>query len=311
MKQIPTLDPEQSPLMVLDLIYSSSIRDVMNGEVVTASRDTSMRDIQQLMRDNGITGVPIAEAGRLFGIVSIDDIIRALDTDQIDQPASTHMSTNVVTLEAEMPLSIALSFFNKYHYGRFPVLDAKNHLCGILTTRDINLTLIESLMQEVNRLESEVVSEERPEGLELARVYHTRQHDFERGGKASTEIKQHLVAHGIQRKVIKKVAIASYELEINQVAHSLGGTMSYHVYPDRVEILAQDRGPGIPDVDQAMESGYTTASEWIKSLGFGAGLGLPNVQRVSDEFFIHSTIDIGTTVKSVVFLHPTPPEEQA
>jgi len=311
MKQIPTLDPEQSPLMVLDLIYSSSIRDVMNKEVITASRADSMRDIQQMMRDNGITGVPIAEGGRLFGIVSIDDIIRALDAEKIDEPATTHMSTNVVTLEAEMPLSIALSFFNKYHYGRFPVLDADNRLCGILTTRDINLTLIESLMQEVNRLEAEAVVEEKPEGLELARVFHTRQHDFERGGKASTEIKQHLVDHGIARKVIKRVAIASYELEMNQVVHSVGGTMSYHIYPDRVEIVSQDRGPGIPDVEQALEIGYTTASEWIKSLGFGAGLGLPNVKRVSDDFFIHSITGIGTTVKSVVFLHPTPTEETA
>jgi anti-sigma regulatory factor (Ser/Thr protein kinase) len=130
----------------------------------------------------------------------------------------------------------------------------------------------------------------------------TVRYDFELAGRASTEIKKALKQRNIDPKIIRRIAIASYELEINQVVHSNGGTISCSIQPDRVVIVAADTGPGIADVNLALQEGWSTANEWIRSLGFGAGMGLANTKRVSDEFQIHSELGVGTTVRSVVFL---------
>jgi len=132
--------------------------------------------------------------------------------------------------------------------------------------------------------------------------------DFELAGRASTEIKKALKHWNIDPKIIRRVAIASYELEINQVVHSLGGTMNYSIQPDKVIVVASDTGPGIADINLALQEGWSTANEWIRSLGFGAGMGLANTKRVSDEFAIESTPGAGTTVRSVVYIDSTKDE---
>lgn len=311
-RRLPDLSPDKSPLSLVELVYSTPVREVMTPQPITINRQTSMRTAQELMRINSISGLPVEEDGRLFGIVSIHDLILTMQSEQMEAPVASRMTTKVVTLEEAMPLSMAISYFSKYPFGRFPVLNARQQLTGIITVRDINVTLINRLMQEVTRFEAMLDSDVTP-GLEQTRLFQTRRHDFENGGKASTFIKQHLSDHHVKRSLIKRVAIASYELEMNQVVHSTGGTISYRVTPQTVEILVQDRGPGIENVEQALTEGYTTADDWIKSLGFGAGLGLPNARRVSDEFFIHSQLGVGTTVKAVIHLqettHPQPKEQ--
>lgn len=303
MNRLPDLSPEKSPLSLVELIYGTPIKEVMSSNPVTLDRKASMRRAQELMRDKGITGIPVAEDGRLYGIVSIHDLIRAMQIEKLDTTVADLMTTKVVTLEEAMPLSMAISYFGKYSYGRFPVMNAQQLLTGIITVRDINVTLINRLMKEVTRYEAMLDNDVKP-GLSITRVFHTRRHDFEHGGRASTAIKQHLVEHNLDRRLVKKVAIASYELEMNQVVHSIGGTISFKVTPESVEILVQDRGPGIENVEDALTEGFTTAEDWIKSLGFGAGLGLPNAKRVSDEFFIHSQLGVGTTVKAIIHLQP-------
>lgn len=302
MNRLPDLTPENSPLSLIELIYATQIKDVMTTDVITIDRQTTMRTAQERMRENGITGLPVVEDKRLFGIISIHDLISAMQVEQMDEPVEKMMTKRVITLEAQMPLSMAISYFSKYPYGRFPVLNTSHQqLAGIITVRDINVALINRLLQEVSRFESLLDTDVTP-GLQMTRVFQTRRHDFEHGGHASTTIKKHLADHQVDRRLIKKVAIASYELEMNQVVHSIGGTISYRVSPEKVEILVQDRGPGIDDVDAALTEGFTTADDWIKSLGFGAGLGLPNAKRVSDEFYIHSKRGVGTTVKAVINL---------
>ncbi len=300
-QRLPDLSLENSPLSLIELIYSTPVREVMTADPVTVRRDATMRMAQELMRDNSISGIPVVEDGRLFGIVSIHDLILTMQSEQLDTAVDRLMTRKVVTLEEAMPLSMAISYFSQYPFGRFPVLNASQRLTGIITVRDINVLLINRLMREVTRIESLLDTNVTP-GLELTRVFQTRRHDFEQGGKASSSIKQHLTEHHVSRALIKRVAIASYELEMNQVVHSIGGTMSFKITPEAVEILAQDRGPGMADVDLALTEGYTTADDWIKSLGFGAGLGLPNARRVADAFFIHSKAGVGTTVKAVIRL---------
>ena len=124
--------------------------------------------------------------------------------------------------------------------------------------------------------------------------------DFSSAGAASVEVKKRLRQLGISPEVIRRVAIAMYEGEINMVIHADGGKALVEVTPDEVRMTLEDHGPGIADVELAMQEGYSTARENIRSLGFGAGMGLPNMKRYTDEMKIESTVGVGTTVTMCV-----------
>lgn len=120
--------------------------------------------------------------------------------------------------------------------------------------------------------------------------------DFTRAGEASSSVKGKLKQMGVSPEVVRKVAISMYEGEINMVIHANGGTIEVEITPLDIIIILKDNGPGIPDINKAMMAGYSTASENIRSLGFGAGMGLPNMKKYSDELDIKTEIGIGTTV---------------
>lgn len=300
---IPELNTDQSPLMILDIVFKTNVRDIMATEIVMASRSKTMREVQQIMKESGLTGVPIAEDGVLYGIVTIDNLFNAINDDRIDAPVTDYMVTRLITLEDDMPLSYAISYFNKYTFRRFPVVDKAGKLVGIVTTRDINVSLLSKLFSKLKELESAAEKDEVIGPERMRKVYRLYQHDFENAGQASTEIKAFLKKKGVPSKLIRRVAVAAYELEINIVAHSEGGTLTVTVTDEFVRIISQDSGPGIKNLDAAMTEGFSTANDWVKSLGFGAGMGLPNIKRVSDVFEINSIMGAGTTVKSCIYLN--------
>ncbi len=298
------ISTEDSPSVILELIYKLKIKDVMTGALITARREDSLRFIQNLMKENYITGVPIAEDRRLLGIVSIDDIVTALDSGYIDESAEHHMTRNVIVLEDDMPLSFAISYLNKFRFGRFPVLNKERQLVGIITSKDVIRTLLVEMNREVLRLERNQVSADGSalKNGETELEFRTTRYDFEGAGRASTDIKKALKQLSLDPKTVRRIAVASYELEINQVVHSYGGTIHCAILADRVIITAADSGPGIADVNLALQEGWSTANEWIRSLGFGAGMGLANTKRVSDEFSIESAEGSGTTVRSTIYI---------
>lgn len=120
--------------------------------------------------------------------------------------------------------------------------------------------------------------------------------DYARAGEASADIKRRLRQLGVSSMVLRRVAVASYEVELNLVIHSLGGVLTLEIAPEYVRLVSRDVGPGIPNVDLAMREGYSTANEEARSLGFGAGMGLPNMKRNADQFAIESTVGQGTTI---------------
>ena len=124
--------------------------------------------------------------------------------------------------------------------------------------------------------------------------------DFTRAGEASGDVKSKLKMMGVNPEVIRKVSIAMYEGEINMVIHANGGTVDVKVCEDCVEMVLADKGPGIKNIEQAMQEGFSTASDNTRSLGFGAGMGLPNMKRYTDSMEIESTVGVGTTVKMKV-----------
>lgn len=135
--------------------------------------------------------------------------------------------------------------------------------------------------------------------------YHYIVHDddFSVAGEVSSNVKKTLKTLGINPEVIRKVAIAMYEGEINMVIHANGGTIDVEITPDQIRFVLADNGPGIANIDLAMQEGYSTATEDIRTLGFGAGMGLPNMKKYSDEFYITSKIGEGTTVEMVVYMN--------
>ena len=126
--------------------------------------------------------------------------------------------------------------------------------------------------------------------------------DFTSAGQASIQIKKNLRRLGLDPEIIRRVSIAMYEGEINMVIHAHGGDADVNVYEDRIEIILKDNGPGIANIEQAMQEGFSTAPDQIRSLGFGAGMGLPNMKRYTDDMTIESTVGVGTTVTMCVNL---------
>jgi anti-sigma regulatory factor (Ser/Thr protein kinase) len=123
---------------------------------------------------------------------------------------------------------------------------------------------------------------------------------FVSAGRASVETKKALGRLGIDPAVIRKVAVAMYEGEINMVIHANGGTADVFVEPAQIKIVLRDNGPGIADVEKAMQEGFSTATDDIRSLGFGAGMGLANMQKYTDSMEIESTVGVGTTIAMTV-----------
>jgi anti-sigma regulatory factor (Ser/Thr protein kinase) len=130
--------------------------------------------------------------------------------------------------------------------------------------------------------------------------YNVDGENFTSAGEASVAVKKSLRQMGFPPEAIRRVSIAMYEGEINMVIHAGGGRAIVDIFPEKIKIVLQDEGPGIPDIELAMKEGYSTATDNIRDLGFGAGMGLPNMKKYTDEFLIESEVGVGTTVTMVV-----------
>ena len=130
--------------------------------------------------------------------------------------------------------------------------------------------------------------------------YEVNGDNFTSAGEASVAVKKNLRLLGLPPDVIRRVSIAMYEGEINMVIHAGGGVATVTVYDDYIEILLVDKGPGIENIELAMKEGYSTAKDHIRNLGFGAGMGLPNMKRYTDTMTLESVVGEGTTVRMTV-----------
>lgn len=126
--------------------------------------------------------------------------------------------------------------------------------------------------------------------------------DFTRAGEASSDVKGKLKQMGVSPEAVRKVAIAMYEGEINMVIHAEGGKITVEISPEQIRMVLADKGPGIENIELAMTAGWSTAPDEVRSLGFGAGMGLPNMKKYTDEMEIESKPGIGTTITMIVRL---------
>jgi CBS domain-containing protein/anti-sigma regulatory factor (Ser/Thr protein kinase) len=289
------------------LVFELRVRDAMTSPPITATPADTLRSIQLLMKAHRISGVPILANDVLVGIISIEDIINALDGGHINDPVEQWMSRKIVTLRDHFSLVRAVAEFDRHGYGRFPVLDANSRLVGIITRGDITVCLMHHLerrAEEAMAKEAALVATRAADEKAHRTVINTdvKSGDFESAGKLSQRMREVLRARGIAPDVLRRAAIIAYEAETNIIIHSLGGRITTTIDSRKVRIKAVDSGPGIENIDLAMQEGWSTAGPLARELGFGAGMGLPNIKRCADEFAIQSELGSGTRLLATVLL---------
>jgi len=290
------------------LVYELRVRDAMTLQPVTARPFDSLRDIQGMMKSRKISGLPITKDGKLVGIISIEDIIRALDKGHIHEPAEAWMSRNVISLRDHFSLVRAVAEFDRHEFGRFPVLNSSGDLVGMLTRGDITNCLMHHLerrAEEAVAREAALVAARTTEDDSSERIIikaQIRSGDFDSAGRISQRLRQVLRHRGIEPDIRRRAAIVAYEAETNIIIHSIGGQIEAAILPDKVTIEALDHGPGIHEVEMAMSEGWSTAGPLARELGFGAGMGLPNIKKCSDTFRIESEMGNGTRLHSEIML---------
>lgn len=304
-----------SPTEVLkaqELVYELRIGDIMSRRLVTATADTTMREVKTILRDRRISGLPVLDGGNLAGIVSIEDLIRSLEENDLDAPASQYMTTLVHTIGEREPAVRALNVFARLGVGRLPVVDDEGRLVGIMTPDDITRGVLRALEkayheEEIRRYRARHIFDDiRSDRTSLILRYDIPLRDFNRAGRASSQIKQTLNRLGVDPRIVRRVAIASYEAEMNIVIHSTaGGNLVAEINPELIALIAYDTGPGIPDMEKAMTPGYSTAPDWIREMGFGAGMGLCNIKACVDQMDLNSWPHQGTRLEAVIYLKPT------
>jgi CBS domain-containing protein/anti-sigma regulatory factor (Ser/Thr protein kinase) len=294
---------------VQELVYELKIEEVMIENVITVSPNNRMSELRDILRNHRISGVPVVEENKLVGIVSIEDFIKSLANSEVESPIKEKMTKVVKFLYSDEPLTNAIQKFEKYGYGRFPVVDRqKGNLVGILTKGNIIEGLLRQLEidyheEEIHRYRaSHIFDDIVADNASIKLQYEITGQDFKRAGTASSELKTTLNRLGMNRDIVRRIAIASYEAEMNIVIYTDGGTISAEARPSQVEVEAIDSGPGIPDIQRAMQPGFSTAREWIRELGFGAGMGLNNIKRCADVMDLKSEVGQGTHLITTFYL---------
>jgi len=283
-----------------ELTYELKVEDAMTKRGITISSDATMAEFREVLRVNRISGTPVVEDGKMVGIVSIEDLIKALAAGELSAKVGTKMFPNPLTLYADEPLVHAVGKFSQLRFGRFPVVNREGELVGIITQGDIMRAVLKRLEvdyreEEIHRYRASHIFEDiLADEVALVFGYRVMAGDFTRAGEASSGLKKTLTRLGIHPYVIRRVAVATYEAEINIVVYTEGGEIVAEVRPNHIKIEALDKGPGIPDIEQAMQPGYSTAPDWVREMGFGAGMGLPNIKSCADEMQLRSTVGVGT-----------------
>lgn len=286
---------------VQELVYELRVSDAMSSDLVSVRADTPMRELREVLRSRRIAGTPVLRDGAMVGVVSIEDLIKWLAEGGEDCAIEDRMTPIVQTLFADEPLVHAASRLEETGLGRFPVVSREDGtLVGLITKGDIIETLLRKLEieyheEEIHRYRASHIFEDIvADRVTLNIESFIKGGDFDQAGRAASGLRRTMTRLGIHPDVVRRAAIATYEAEMNVIIYANVGRLQASVDWDHIQINVDDEGDGIPDVDKAMQPGYSTASDWVRELGFGAGMGLTNIQRCSDDMRIESTVGKGT-----------------
>lgn len=295
---------------VEELAYDLKVREVMSSDVKVATPDLTMGSVLEQLRQHRFSGLPVVENNRLIGVISLEDLIRAICDDRLDSPVSEYMTYEVISVRATDAAVEAVETFTRSKVGRLPVVDSAGNLVGIITKGDLTRGLLHALqkdyqVEEVRRYRaSHLFQDINSDRTSLILRYRIKAGDFTNGGLASSNIKRALLRLGANPQIARRCGIAIYEAEMNLIIHTNeGGLIRVEIEPQRILLQAIDEGPGIADIDLAMQAGYSTASEKVREMGFGAGMGLINIQRCVDKMTLDSHPGKGTRLEMKIYLN--------
>ena len=289
-----------------EMVYEITVGEVMASKVFTVAPEQTMSELSLLLRDNRITGAPVVEQGKLVGMISIADLINALSENAINSSIRERMKTKVECLYTDELLVHCIAKFSKYGYKRYPVLNRKEELVGIITKGSIVEGLLKKLEIEYEQSETKAAqTRQRPtmrkffedvfaDEISFTFKFHIAGQTLKDAGKAASELKNALKKLGVCPPLLRRIGVATYEAEINLASYTKGGEIRAQVEKWGITVEVIDSGPGIPDVELAMQPGYSTAPEWVRELGFGAGMGLVNMKKCADEMDLKSSVPGGT-----------------
>ncbi|MGE5807987.1 MAG: CBS domain-containing protein [Nitrospirota bacterium] len=289
-----------------EMVYEVTVGEVMAQKMVSVSPDQTMAELRTILRSNRISGTPVVESGKLVGMVSIEDLINALYDNAVGAPVRERMTKKVECLYEDELLVHCITKFSKLGFRRYPVMNRENELVGIITKGSIVEGLLRKLESEYEKAESKaVVTRQRPtmrkffedvsaDEISFTFKYNVAGQSLKDAGKAASELKNALKKLGVCPPLLRRIGVATYEAEINLASYTQGGEIRAQVEKWGITVEAVDSGPGIPDVELAMQPGYSTAPEWVRELGFGAGMGLVNMKKCADEMVLKSSVPEGT-----------------
>jgi CBS domain-containing protein/anti-sigma regulatory factor (Ser/Thr protein kinase) len=288
--------------------------EIMTKNVVTLTPDKKLSQAKEMMKIKKVSGIPIVKEDKtLIGIVSIEDIILALESGTIIDKIEKHMSKNVVFVNEQETLSEIVEKFSRYKFGRFPVVDKREKVVGIISKEDILHSILEkfSLIYLHDEKRKSKLNQDRSlitgESLKISEAefhYNINSTEISAAGEGAAHLKQFLKTQKIEEDITRRIGIATYEAETNVVIHSKSkGDIYCFLKKDRIIVRVIDFGEGIEDLNLAMKEGFSTAEDYVRELGFGAGMGIPNMKRFADKLVILSERKVGTQVEMVFYLY--------
>lgn len=283
-----------------EIAYELKVSSIMNRDVISISPNEKIGSLREIMRDKRISGLPVVEDGNLVGIISLEDFIKAIINGEQELSIKERMTKDIETIFEDEPFVSALNKFDKFGYGRFPVVDRNKRLVGIITKTDVIHGFLKGLESKYYEDQMKIYRKTHffedilADKKEIMLEYKIEGGNFKAGGEASSKIKRTLKRLGIHPDIIRRLAIASYEAEMNVVIYAKIGKIRVNISDEMIDVKVNDEGPGIEDIEKAKEPGFSTAPDWVRELGFGAGMGLFNIEHCSDLFDIKSEVGIGT-----------------
>jgi len=287
--------------VVQEIVYQLKVRDAMIKDMVTVPLGSRMYALRETLRTNRISGAPVTENSRLMGLISLEDFIEWMGDGSADCSVDECMTTELTTLYDDDPLVLAVAKFGTVGFGRFPVINRQSGLLvGLITKGNILEAVLRKVEIEYHEEEistyraSHIFEDIIADKVALVVASSVPGKDFDKAGQVSSTLRKTLKRLSVDPQIVRRASIASYEAEMNLVIYTDGGEISAEIRPGRLQIDVNDAGPGIEDLDEALKPGYSTAPDWVRELGFGAGMGLPNIKRCADTFSLTSSAEEGT-----------------
>lgn len=291
-----------------DFFDELTAEKIMNSPIISLNNKNTIREAQIIMKNEQISGIPIVnENQELINIITMEDILNTLEEGGIEKTIEKLGNKKIIYLCRGDKFEKIIDYMTKYGYGRYPVVNEGKKLLGIITKQDILFTILKKLsvlyLHDERRKEildsplSIMIKNKINKNLSDF-FYEIKNKDVNNAGEGSALLKSYLQEKCFTKKVIRNISIATYEAEVNVVIHGGGiGKIICEIEENAIIIVIEDIGPGIENVDKAMQVGYSTAPEYIRGLGFGAGMGLANIKRFADKLVITSEKDHGTRVE--------------